>query len=348
MAPRERVRLTSRLGLVVWLALVLFSPLSRVDMLITLAPLVVAPLILRVLGPDPASEVGWLDADDEAPGWAWQAAAHLQLPAAACAGVACLVAQGPIGAALLIPWLGVTVLMAFHGLARLLGRWRAGSLASIEALTIDAGLAFPMVGTGWWILSRLGIQPLGFSAIIVLLTAAHFHFAGFALPVLGGLAAERLRDAPSRIACVGILLGVPLTAAGITASPLLEVIGATVTAGSAITLGVLQLRLARRAGGRAGWLLVASSLAVFASMTLALMYATGEFQGVPWPAIPEMVRLHGALNALGFGLLGVSAWNEPSTLTTRSGSVGPRGATPGEERPDSTLEKNVLDRPEPA
>ena len=129
MAPRDRVRLTSRLGLVVWLGLVLFSPLSRVDMLITLAPLVVMPLILRVLGPDPAGEVGWLDATDEQPGWAWQAAAHAQLPAAACAGAACLAPQGPIGAALLLPWLAVTGLLAVHGLTRLLGRGRRGELA---------------------------------------------------------------------------------------------------------------------------------------------------------------------------------------------------------------------------
>ena len=45
------------------------------------------------------------------------------------------------------------------------------------------------------------------------------------------------------------------------------------------------------------------------------IYAIGEYRGVPWPSIPEMVRLHGTVNALGYGLLGTWAW----TLEDRSG-----------------------------
>jgi YndJ-like protein len=41
----------------------------------------------------------------------------------------------------------------------------------------------------------------------------------------------------------------------------------------------------------------------------AASYALGEFRGVPWPDILSMVHLHGAVNALGFGLLGAWAWH---------------------------------------
>jgi hypothetical protein len=50
----------------------------------------------------------------------------------------------------------------------------------------------------------------------VLLTAIHFHYAGFALPLLTGLAGRALGGRIARIASLGVIAGVPLVAFGIT------------------------------------------------------------------------------------------------------------------------------------
>ena len=106
-----------------------------------------------------------------------------------------------------------------------------------------------------------------------------------------------------------MLIAVPLTAIGITASPTVEVIGALTVAVSGVTVAVGQLSLARSTERRVASLLFAlSSLSLIFAMSLAAIYGVGEFRGLPWPTIPEMARLHGTLNALGTCLLGVWAW----------------------------------------
>ena len=91
-------------------------------------------------------------------------------------------------------------------------------------------------------MSRLGIQPLGFGDTIVLLTAAHFHYAGFAAPILTGLAGRILSDAPSTtrrlfvVAGIAITIGTPIVATGITVSPVLALVGTLI-----ISLGLALL-----------------------------------------------------------------------------------------------------------
>ena len=59
-----------------------------------------------------------------------------------------------------------------------------------EAMLLLAGLVYLAVGGVWTVIARAGLRPLGFPDLIVLLTAVHFHYAGFALPVLAGLVAR--------------------------------------------------------------------------------------------------------------------------------------------------------------
>ena len=113
--------------------------------------------------------------------------AWLLLPAAFCAMAARWVAPRldfvPIdylAAGFSLPWLLVTALVALLGLQRILKR----GLAPIEETAIDVGLLYLPVGGGWLVLSSAGLTPMNFSAEIVLLTAVHFHFAGFSAAVL--------------------------------------------------------------------------------------------------------------------------------------------------------------------
>ena len=96
---------------------------------------------------------------------------------------------GPRAGALAVPWLGFTLLVALLGFIRLV---RHG-YTTTEGIATSAAMIFLAVGGDWTLASRWGLEPMGFREPIVLLTGAHFHFAGFALPILTGLAAGALR-----------------------------------------------------------------------------------------------------------------------------------------------------------
>jgi uncharacterized protein (UPF0548 family) len=216
---------------------------------------------------------------------------------------------GPPAGLLALPWCGFTALVAILGLRHLLAR----GVGSPAEVCLHSGLVFLAVGGAWTLLSRWGARPLGFEEPIVLLTGAHFHYAGFALPLLTGLAAGALRHSLSRVAVVGVVAGVPLVAVGITsasAAPMVDWLAASLLSGACVLVALMQLQTAARAGSRAGrWLLVLSGLSLAAGMVLAAVYALGNYRQAGWPTIPDMVRWHATLNALGFALPGLVAWN---------------------------------------
>src|SRR5258706_5519277 len=114
---------------------------------------------------------------------AYQLAVMTQPLGAIAAAVSLFVGPGLPAAVLAFGWFLVTALIALFGLWRFLPR----GLRATEEVSIDAGLMFLPVGGVWLIMSRLGVQPLGFGDTIVLLTARHLHFAGLSAPLLAGL-----------------------------------------------------------------------------------------------------------------------------------------------------------------
>lgn len=243
-----------------------------------------------------------------------------QLPAALLLAGALLLTPGWAAAALAVPWLGVTGLLALTGLARV----RRRGLGPLSELSIDAALIYVVVGSGWTILDRLGIRPLGFEAVIVLLTAIHFHYAGFVLPLLTGLALRDGDGPAGRVAGLGVIAGVPLVALGITATQLrlggwLECLAAWVLAVAGMATAWLHLRLAGRRDKpplvRVLWGISAVSLG--ASMVLAALYGSRFYAPILWLDIPWMRALHGTANALGFGLAGVLGWTLAAPVRSR-------------------------------
>jgi hypothetical protein len=223
--------------------------------------------------------------------------------------VAFALSAGPLAAGLALPWLVVTVLIAYMGAVRLLAlrAWR------LEDICLDAGLIYLAVGGAWTVLSRWGLRPLGFSDIIVLATAVHFHYAGFVLPLLTGLAGNALPGRTARCAAVGVVLGVPLVALGITLSAFeitwVECVTASFLAVTGLLVAWLQLCLAIRSASWPTRLLFGlSGVSLVVGMALAAVYAVGIFWGFGWLDIPFMLPYHGAVNALGFALLGLVAW----------------------------------------
>jgi hypothetical protein len=297
-------------GAGLWLVLALWRHPSPRDpewgaLLLLFAALVLVPLGLRLAEPTRLSRLALL----------------LQLPAALLLAASTALPEGPTAALLAAPWLATTALVSFDGLLR---AWRR-RFRPLDALCRDAAFLFLAVGGGWTVLSRAGARPLDFDPAVVLLTAIHFHYAGFVLPLLAGLAARDTAGWAGRAACAGVVAGVPLVAAGITAAQLgfgalLECAAALLTAAAGVLAAGLHLGLAARkdrpAAARALWNLAALSL--LAGMALAALYGVRSILPVSPVDIPFMRATHGTLNAIGFALGGLLGWTAATPPRSRN------------------------------
>jgi hypothetical protein len=275
-----------------------------VHRLIMVGPLVVAPLGLSLVS-TPRRD-GSHNLSYRLLPWLWP------LGVAGLVG-SLLLPRGALAAGLTAPWLLLTLLVALFGVWRFLPR----GLAPLEELTLDAGLLYLPVGGVWMMASRAGHELMGFDLVIVTLTAAHFHFAGFAAPLITGLSGRSLGHRPGlalhayRLAAASVILNPFLIAIGITISPLMEVISSFGLAlGLLLMSMVMVLAVGPRLRNVLAWsLLSISGLSLTGTMVLACMYALGEFLGQSWVFIPKMAATHGAMNVFGFSLCGLLAWS---------------------------------------
>ena len=206
----------------------------------------------------------------------------------------------PWAPALAAPWGIATALLALAGLRRLVRR-RPRHLAEVAS---DVALLYLGVGGAWAFAYASGIVVLRFAGTEVLLTATHFHFAGFGACFVAGQAGRALAGrAPwiYRVATVGMLSCIALLAIGITLSHVVETFAAWVVAASLVLQGMLLLRIAllpRRLPGRL--LLVVAGACTVVSGSLAAWFALLGFRNLGDGALETMVRWHGLLNAVGF------------------------------------------------
>ena len=229
-------------------------------------------------------------------------AKKLQPAAAALATISFFLPKGLLAAGLAVPWLGLNGLVALGGLFALRSSFQSG----IPGILLLAAMVFPPVGGVNLVASRLGYSLGGFPEPIVLLAAIHFHYTGFAAPLLASLSSRSLL---ARISGLGLVGGTPLLAAGFIFSPILKAVGVGILCASVVGLAVGQLtQVPVLPDRRRRILLVASSLAVIAGMVLAGIYEHGFYTGRTWISIPTMAWSHGILNGLGFSLLGLLAW----------------------------------------
>ena len=159
-------------------------------------------------------------------------------------------------------------------------------------------------------LDRLSIRPLDFDPVIVLLTAIHFHYAGFVLPLIAGILLQDEKGLLARIAGIGTIVGIPLVAVGITASQLswghyLETLSAWVLGLSGMIVAYLLIRQAIKRGTYVRVLWSIAGVSLGCSMVLAIVYGSRHMVNVSWLDIPHMRAIHGTANALGFALCGL-------------------------------------------
>jgi hypothetical protein len=239
------------------------------------------------------------------------------LPAGVLVGLSLVMPAGPFAAGLTLPWLAVGATAALAAvLDEVGGRRPLGRDVRHAEL---AALVFLAVAPGFAMADRLGVRPFGIDPLIVRLTAIHFVFAGFVLPLVGG-ALWRLRPATSLELALGtIVVGIPLTALGFLGFPVANWVGALLVAGGGFGVGLAAVSTAARFRDPTGrWLMRVAGGSLLLAMPLGALYATGLVLGLAWLDIPTMARIHGTLNALGFALPSLVAL----TLETRR-AAGP-------------------------
>jgi hypothetical protein len=231
-------------------------------------------------------------------------------PAAALLTISFFVERSLLAACLASSWVLVCLIFVWDACGRL---WISEGRAFVE-FCFAAGEGYLFVAALWLMASRAGLHPFGFREPIVLLTAVHFHFAGFASALLAGLAWKRLSGSPwARVvgaAAVGVVCGPGILGLAFLAGPKYKLAAALLIAVSQLGLaaGMFRIALGTGLGGRVLFGVAGGS--VLLGMLLAAMWAIGEYPLQPFVDIRQMAEFHGVLNALGFALCGLLGWTQ--------------------------------------
>jgi hypothetical protein len=301
--PDPRAAALVTIGAIAAVVGVVALPAALPARMMLLVPLIVVPMLVRAL---PGRVAGRMDSY------------ALSLPALAAAlflVAAFAFPPGPIAFGLALPWLavgGTTIALALaHGVPRLPWILHPRHWAD---LTADAALAFLGVGAVFVAFDRVGFQPLGLTAQIVLLTAVHFHVAGFGLVGLGSILAKRGGTAAT-LGAVGVTFGIPLTSLGWTVGlPAINALGSVVVGLSG--LGV-ALALVRVAGlpARVRRLSIVAGAALLVGLPLGAAWGVASWLGIGFIDIDLMARIHGSLNLTGVVLATFALASDRSTST---------------------------------
>ncbi len=264
---------------------------------------------------------------------------RLLSPAAVPLLVSLVSATGDLAPVLALPWVAASALVLAVGARRLLARARTPRRFDLAELAIDAGFAYLPVGAVWAWVYRADVDLLGFAGVQALLTANHFHFAGFGMCVLVGLVGRRLGARAGlayRAAAVLAVLAVALVAAGITVSRSLEVFAAWALVLGVILTAVSLVRASRTTRGVPRVLLIVSAIAGVIAAGFAAHFATGGFARLDAVKLRQMLFFHALVNALGFVGAGLAAF----ALDGATRAEGPPGGDQGEKTlsssPDTT------------
>lgn len=302
---RGSFRLVVLLGVVAWLGIAAgawsgWLQLGVIELLFLTAPWIAVPLATSLVPPPDGSEplTFW-----------WQAFQWIIFAAAALTTCSFFLPVGVAAASFAGAWLLVCALFTLRGFGRL-WRFRARSFSQF---CFAMGEAYLIVGGTWLAASRLGLQPVGFQEPIVLLTAVHFHFAGFLSAVLAGLSYERLRETRwikvFGAALAGVVVGPGLLGLAFLVGPKLKLAAVMLIVVGQLGLAMGMVRVALGTANLAARaMLLLSSGSVVAGMVLAATWALGEYPMQPFVDLGRMERYHGALNAIGFGICGLIGW----------------------------------------
>jgi hypothetical protein len=291
-------------GAAVWAAFATLAGFGRarfgiIELLFLFAPLVVVPLGLELARAfeDPVRvPLGRLLRPS-------------QVAATLFACVALWIPPGRASAVLSGLWLLQCCLLAGSRIVR-----RRNEQRSLLSFILDLAHADLVLGAAWLVISRAGWRPMGFQEPIILLTAVHFHYSGFATAVIGAatLRQSEMTGLNARALRLLVLLIVLLPfalAAGFVFSPLLRFGAALALSASVTVLAAVLLWFAPNLHSRPARIYLRSAgCSALAAFALAGGYAVSEYFGMGWITVPGMANSHGILNSMGFVLLALLAW----------------------------------------
>lgn len=222
-----------------------------------------------------------------------------------------------LAALLALPWVLVSIWLLVNAFQKLL----LSTMTLADKVQFAAYLYLP-IGPLAAFSDRLDWAPLGFSPIIILLTAAHFHYAGFLLPwILANLLRQKKPSSWQRWVAWAVLLGIPAVAVGITLAqfgvdPWLETLAATLMALGGLGVAFWHVGLAFESGRpmHQKSALLGLFLCLGTGMVLALLYGWRNYfpLSLSFLSIPWMYALHGTMNTLGVGLFGILIYRKTS------------------------------------
>ncbi len=283
---------SAAIGLIGWIILVSIthSWIGVISALLMLGPLVVVPLGISLIRP----EAAWLIY-------------------AAPFGAAAVVVRASdsntraFAVVFALVWLIATLITAIPAGWAWVTR-PTGKRFDLDYFLPLAALAELCVGAAWLVAATMHVELLGFSESIVLLTAVHFHMAGFgacSVAVVRMRASqsttgqESERDWCARAALV-VLVASPVVAIGHLTIGILELSGGMLLTGGVWTLGFVGWRQAKRVTGAPRILLLVGAFAPIAPMILAVHYGLTRVTDLTPLPYNTIAYIHGSLNALGF------------------------------------------------
>jgi hypothetical protein len=288
----------------VWAAFAALAGFRRarfgiIELLFLFAPLVIVPLGLELNR----------RLTDASSGQFIDPARILQIPAALAVSIAFWLPPGRTAAILSIVWLLQCVLLA----GRRFLQWRHEEWTRVSMILNLAHFDL-ILGAAWLVISRAGFRPMGFQEPIILLTAVHFHYSGFATALIASATLREFRrkklSMPGLPALVWLIVLLPFVlAAGFVFSPLLRMVAAISLSTCVTALAMTSWSLAGELRSRPATIyLRTASWAAAAAFFLAGLYAVSEYFDKNWITVPGMANSHGVLNGLGFVLLAMLAW----------------------------------------
>lgn len=207
-------------------------------------------------------------------------------------------------------WWLYGILLALFAVVKCLERgWRP-----LHELAIDSGFMYLSIGGFWMYASVAQLEIMDFSQEIVLLTAVHFHYSSFIIPIVAGLLGRLSVNNRSVFnAMLVIIIVSPLTVAvGITYSRVIEWLAVCLYFISLYAYGYFVLTTPFRNRVAKGFVAV-SALILLMTITFSLIYAYGRLQNSFTISIETMVWIHGVTNAFGVVLGALIGWRLEKT-----------------------------------
>ncbi|MFS0656223.1 YndJ family protein [Bacillus sp. 179-C3.3 HS] len=202
-------------------------------------------------------------------------------------------------------WLVYTGVLALFGFTRLLKR----GFFPLHELMIDGALMYIALGGFWFWLYTADIQVMTFSPMIVLLTAIHFHYSAFFIPIFYGLLGRQQTKETILYKVAGwvILLSPIMIAVGISFSRLFDTFSVILYVIALYLYGILCMKTVFRSTVAKG-LIVFSSCILMGTIVLSLLYSAGMLLHVTYLSINQMIWFHGSVNACFVVLPGLIGW----------------------------------------